>query len=138
MEGKPIPSFSLLLPDSSSISINAKSISGKPTVLYLFRPGCPYCRAQMNDIVNEIKELKDIRFYIFTNVSFKEMKKFYDHFELNKYPNITTGFDSDNFFQRYYSTTSVPYLALYNRESTLNRVYEGKTSINLIKQSIEN
>ena len=133
-EGKPIPQFSLLLPDSISY-FNTKSLpAGKPVVMFLFSPQCPYCKAQVRAITEDINELKDIQFLIFTIPPFNGMKTFYDEFKLANYKNITTGIDTGNFFGNYFKTVQVPYLAIYGKNQKLNQSFLGKIYISQIKK----
>src|SRR5882757_9947523 len=93
LKGKKMPSFSLLLADSITYINTADIPSGKAIVLFSFGPSCPYSRAQMEEIIEDMPSLKNIRFYIFTTWPFKEMKKFYSLYHLEKYPNIIVGED---------------------------------------------
>jgi uncharacterized membrane protein YphA (DoxX/SURF4 family)/thiol-disulfide isomerase/thioredoxin len=127
MEGKPLPSFTLLLADSVTHFNTAAITTGRPIVLFCFSPNCPYCKAEMEDITANIKKLSNIRFYIFTMFPFRDMKKFYDHYHLQEFPNITTGVDDTNFFARYYKITGVPYLAVYDDHLRLKQALNGKT-----------
>ena len=137
LEGKPVPSFDLILPDSTSYLNTRNSLTGRPVVLFYFGPHCPYSRTQMNDIILNIAALKNIQFYIFTNWPFKDMKEFYNNYQLNRYPNITTGQDFKNYFTNYFNAQGVPYIAVYGKDKLLNKVFVGKTDIEQIRQGAE-
>jgi thiol-disulfide isomerase/thioredoxin len=133
LEGKPLPSFDLLLIDSST-HLNSNTLpSGKPIVFFYFSPRCPFCRAQMQDIIDNGKDLKDIRFILLTVGPYSELKEFYKHYELSKYPNVTVGLDYDYFFPNYFKTSNVPYLALYDRDKRLKQANLGKLNSKEIK-----
>jgi len=137
LEGKPLPEFSLLLTDSSTY-FNTRGIpSGNPVVLFYFSPQCPYCRAQMGEIIENIHSLKNIRFYIFTDWSFPDMKAFYVHYQLNSYPNIIMGVDYANFFEGYFKVRGVPYIAIYGKNKLLKEAFNGKVDISQIKDAAE-
>jgi hypothetical protein len=87
----------------------------------------------MQDIINNIDDLKDIRLYVITPDFFPAMKGFYEHFELNKYNNIAMGFDNTGFFRSYFQVKGVPYIAIYNKNKKLSRVFIGKTDVAVIK-----
>jgi thiol-disulfide isomerase/thioredoxin len=135
MEGKPIPAFNLLLADSTTYFNTANIPTGKQIVLYYFSPSCPYCKAQMTEIIADIKSLKDIQFYIFTSSTFAAFKNFYKRFKLDAYPNIVAGVDYEGFFQDYYKVTGVPYLALYKHNKTLAQVFDRKINTSRFKIS---
>jgi thiol-disulfide isomerase/thioredoxin len=133
LEGKLMPSFDLLLPDSIT-HLNTNNIPiGKPVVLFYFGPYCPYSRAEMEDIISNIDKLKSLHFYIFTSFPFQDMKKFYDYYKLNNYPNITIGTDTANYFGRYYKAPGYPFLAIYDKKKHLKEAILGKSDIDLIK-----
>jgi len=134
LEGKAMPSFDLLLPDSLT-HINTRNIpTGKPVVLFYFGPSCPYSREEMENIIAGIRELVNIRFYVFTNASFPAMRAFYKHYELHQYGNIVTGIDSANFFGEYYKVPGYPYLAIFDGQKKLKQALLGKSDIGLLKK----
>lgn len=137
LEGKPLPSFKLLLTDSTTY-FDTKDISkGKPVALFLFGPHCPYSKAQMEEIIEDMDKLKDIHFYIFTTWPFSQMKEFYSHYQLNKYPNITMGQDYKNFFVGYFEAKGVPYMAIYGKDLKLRKAFVGKIFGSQIKEIAE-
>jgi len=133
LEGKKLPSFNLLLMDSAT-KLNTDAIpAGKPIVLLYFSPECPFCQAETEEIVSRIQSLSDIRFYFFTPYPFGQLRNYYSHYELEKYPNITVGRDYTASFGRYFKTQAVPYMAIYNKDKRLKQVYIGKLSAGEIK-----
>lgn len=137
LEGKPLPAFVLLLADSITHFDTGNIPVGKPVVLFFFSPECPYCLAQVDDIIENIQPLKDIQFYIFTDRPFAEMQRFYSHYQLNKYPNIKVGTDYSHFFAGYFKVKAVPYLAIYGKEKRLNKAFMGKIYSKQIKEVAE-
>ncbi len=128
-----MPSFRLLLPDSSAILI-ANSIShGKPIVLFDFSPWCPYCRAQIEEIIGNMKSLTGIKFCLLTTAPLANLKEFYNHYQLGKYPNIVVGKDYTNSFGNYFKADAVPYIAIYTSNNQLKQVLLGKSNIDDIK-----
>lgn len=71
---------------------------------------------------------------MFTNNSFFLLKKYYDQYELNKYPNITVGRDYDSYFINYFKVTSVPFMAIYTKDKMLKQVLIGKIRPDIIKE----
>jgi hypothetical protein len=137
LEGKPLPSFKLLLTDSTTYFDTKEITKGKPVALFLFGPHCPYSKAQMEEIIEDMDILKDIHFYIFTNWSFPEMKAFYSHYQVNKYPNITMGQDYKNFFVDHFEAKGVPYMAIYGKDLKLRKAFVGKIFGSQIKEIAE-
>lgn len=138
LEGKQMPSFRLLLADSTTY-LDTKDIpEGRPTVLFDFGPHCPYSRSQMTEIIKDMKDLKNINFYVFTSASFNEMKTFYEHYKLNNYSNIIAGIVTSHSFEEYFQVTGVPYLAIYDDDKKLKKSFEGKIYTKQIKKAIDN
>ena len=125
LEGKSLPSFSILLPDSLTYFNTKNEAPGKPVVLFYFGPYCRYSQAQMREIIKNINGLQGIRFFALTSSQFVDMKKFYTAYNLNRYPNITVGVDYTNFFSSYFKATAVPYMAIYDKNMKLNEVFSG-------------
>jgi thiol-disulfide isomerase/thioredoxin len=137
LKGKPLPSFTLLLADSTNYFNTSNVVAGKPSAFFFFGPHCPYSRAQMEGIIDNIKILKDIQFYIFTITAFSEMKGFYNHYKLAKYPNIKVGIDTSAFFQNYFKIRGVPYIAIYGKDKKLKESFSGETSSEVILKAAE-
>jgi thiol-disulfide isomerase/thioredoxin len=133
-EGKTIPSISILLPDSLHY-YNTKDIqAGKPTLVFYFSPGCPYCRLETRRIVNNMNKLKEIRFLFISN-SFNLLNKFYKEFDIEKHKNIILGFDIKHEVSRYYNykSSKVPFLAFYGKNNTLDQSFNGLMGIDQIR-----
>lgn len=126
LEGKPLPSFKLFLADSIT-HFNTKSIStGKPIVFLYFGPYCPYSKAQVQEIIDNIESLKNVSFYFITSWQFRDLKKFYRKYYLEKYPNITAGVDYEDFFAGHFGAQGVPFIAIYGKDNRLKEAFIGE------------
>lgn len=137
LEGKTLPTFNLLSPDSSTWIHTNQAPKGKPIALFYFSPHCPYCKAQTKEIIEDIDKLESIQFYFITPFPFAEMKKFYKEYDLGKYPNIITAIDTGMTVGSYFETSSVPYIAIYGKDQKLNHTFEGKIFSSQIKKVAE-
>jgi hypothetical protein len=137
LEGKSMPSFKVLLADSSTFFDTQNLRQGQPAVLFYFSPRCPYSRAEMEEIIKNIDRLKNIQFCIFTSFPFPEMKLFYRHYHLEKYQNIKTGIDCTDFFARYFNAHGVPYLAIYGNDKKLRNLFVGDVDGTQIREIAE-
>jgi len=137
LEGKPLPAFNLLLTDSLTRFNTGNIPTGKPVVLFYFGPHCPYSKAQMEEIIEDMDRLKNIQFYLFTTSSFQEMKDFYEHYRLQQYQNVKVGLDYNHFFMDYYEVIGVPYMAIFGKDKRLNQAFVGEVYGKQIKKVAE-
>jgi thiol-disulfide isomerase/thioredoxin len=133
LEGKPMPTIDLISFDSLTHYNTTNSEPGKPTILFAFRPGCPYCRAQTRAIVSNIEALKDINIYMICVSESPLFKNYYEKYELNKYSNIKAGIDYNETFVNYFNASTVPYLAIYDKNKKLKQVLQGKNYVSTLK-----
>lgn len=135
-EGTLLPDFNVQLLNNSTF--NTKSIPiGQPLVLFYFTPNCPYCNAQMTDLINNYKELQKVTILALTPNLNNETDQFYSKFKINNYPNFIMAIDSSRFFKRYYNTRGVPYLAFYNTDKKLTQLVRGKITFNQMKHLLK-
>ena len=133
LEGNILPTTKVLLSDSLTRLNTASIPAGRPIVVFLYNPHCPYCRAQMGEIASDMKDFARVRFYLLTNAPFADMQGFYKDFELQKYQNVVVGIDSSAFFSNYFKAQYVPYMAVYDSQKRLKRVFVGKSNIGDLK-----
>lgn len=133
-EGTTIPSFNLLLTDSTTWLNTSNIPQGQPFGLFIFSPFCPFCRAQTQEIIDNIQELKNIQFYFVSGYPFPVVKEFYKKYQLSKFPNITTGIDTSNAVATYFQAKGIPYLAIYRKDKKLNHSFMGKISSDQIQR----
>lgn len=137
LEGKPLPAFNILLPDSLTYFNTANIPTGKPIVLFNFNPDCPYCRAQMTEIIDDMNKLKDMQFYLVTTYPISEMRRFYNEYKLDQYPNIVVGRDTADFVVNYFEAPYVPYTAVFGKDKKLKKAFEGKIFSRQIRDAAE-
>jgi peroxiredoxin len=138
LEGQPLPDFDLTLKDSTVSFHTASITTGKPFILLLYQPHCPYCRLQTADLIKNITDLKDIPIYFITSYPYSSIRRFSNNYHLDRYPNIIIARDSNDQVLTYFNQSPVPYMAFYDSQKRLKKVLVGKNDFNLIKKSIPN
>lgn len=134
MENKPLPTFNILLPDSITYFNTANLKVGKKVVLFYYSPSCPYCRAQMREIVNNINRFDGAPICVVTDAEFNAMKDFIKYFRLDKYSNIIAGRDTGYVVGKKYRIMSIPFTAFFDKDKKLRTAYSGwLTSKTLVK-----
>jgi thiol-disulfide isomerase/thioredoxin len=138
MEGRLLPSFDLLLPDSLTHLNTATIPTGKTFVVIGFEPWCAHCQAETEDIIKNIQQLKDVSIYYVTPYPFWQMKVFYQHFKLAQYPNITIGKETRDSFLRYFKAPAFPFTAVFDSKKRLKQAFatqiDAKTLIRALKE----
>jgi len=135
-EGKSLPAFNILLPDSSTLFNTANIPKGTPLVLMYFLPNCPYSQGEMKNIINNISNFRNIRFFICTSQPLEQLKGFYTYFNLDKYPNITAGVDFKHFVPDYFKPMAVPFTMIYNKNQQLTKAFVGTLPSKQIEDEI--
>jgi len=139
LEGRLLPSFDLLLTDSTTHLNTADIPTGQPVIVIGFSPWCTHCQAETRDIIKNMPELKNTKIYYVTAYPFDQMKVFYKAFKLEKYPNIVMGRDVKDYFLPYFKANGVPYTAVFDSKKRLKQVFGGETRADtLAKVAAEN
>lgn len=129
-----LPSFDMLLLDSTTLYHAQDIPSGKPIVMVYFRPDCPHCQLETKSLVSRIGDLQNFRIYFLTGADFDDAKSYAHYFHLDQYPNIIVGKDHEHSFTRVFQPSSIPFMVIYDSNKKLLKVYHGEVPIdNLIK-----
>lgn len=126
LEGKVLPKFQMQLMDGEQVFSSDNIQSGRPFVLFLFSPLCPYCRMQLKQITGDSEQLEAMDIYILANGSLADIKAVTEEFQLGQYKNLTIGRENGDMTD-YFQPPGVPFLAVYNSENKLNVCFLGNT-----------
>jgi hypothetical protein len=138
MEGRLLPSFNMLLVDSTTILNSDKIPTGKPLIVFGFDPKCKHCQAETADIVAKMDSLKDTRILYISPFPIDKMRVFYRHFKLQNYPNIIMGQDTTNTYLIEFKATAFPFTTVFDPKKRLKTVFAGQASASdLIKATTE-
>lgn len=135
MEGKPLPEFAIQLLDSVSY-LHSKDIpGGKKLIVFYYSPTCPFCRAQMRDMTNNMEKFKDEQLYVLTDADLSSIKNFASYFDLEKYQNVVIGRDTGSVIQQKYALMSVPFTASFDKDRSLKIAYVGRINSNSLLEN---
>jgi thiol-disulfide isomerase/thioredoxin len=126
MEGRLLPAFDLLLPDSTTHFNTADIPAGRPFIVIGFSPFCTHCQAETREIIKNMQLVKNIPIYYVTGDPFGQMSLFYKAFKLSRYPNIAMGWDQKSSFLRYFKARGIPYTAIFDSKKRLKQVFQGE------------
>jgi thiol-disulfide isomerase/thioredoxin len=130
MENKPLPTFRILLADSINYFNSSELASDKRLILFYYSYTCPYCRAELREILNNINKLKNVEICIITGGDFQSMKQFGKYFKLKGYSNIVWGMDTKFRIGIIYNISVVPFTAIFDDKKQLVSAFVGRITIN--------
>lgn len=133
-----LPSFNLLLIDSTTIFNTSQIPKGAPFFLVYFSPDCESCQKETEDLIQHMHDLKNTKFYFATNDPFDRLQLFDEHYKINRYPNIVLGRDYDFFIPKHYKPGGTPYLLLYDKTKRLRAIYSGGAQADKIVEALNN
>jgi len=133
-----IPQFSILNTDSTSWFTQREIRNGFPVMIMLFSPDCEHCREQTEILVKNMEKLKNTEIIMSTFQPIYKMKDFCSQYKLAKYPNVHVGRDVKYFFGPYYRIRYSPFIAIYNKDHKLVRVFEGGAKIDKLLEALNN
>ncbi|MBO9571664.1 MAG: redoxin domain-containing protein, partial [Chitinophagaceae bacterium] len=125
---KNIPMFELLKVDNSVWS-SAKLKKNQPVTIIFFSPVCEHCIHQFEDMVKNMKSLKNVQIVMATYQPIEELAEFNKKYNIAKYTNIVTGRDANYFLPPFYRVTNFPYFAFYDKNGKFKSVFEGNLSV---------
>ena len=136
-EGRPLPAFTMLLPDSITTLKTTDIPPGRPFIMVGFDPSCLHCQAEMRDIVAHIRRFGDTSIYFVSPYSFERTKHFYDYFHLAKYTNIIVGQDTTNTFLTYFDRHVIPFSTVYDSRKRLKTAFVKPASAEMMISAMD-
>jgi thiol-disulfide isomerase/thioredoxin len=124
-----IPSFNLLLIDSSTLFNTRQIPDGRPIALVFFSPDCEHCQKETSSLLTKMDSLKNVRFYFVAIDPLERLKVFNTYYQIYRYPNITLGRDYTVFFPGFFKGATPPYLVLYDGYKKTQAVFDGEADI---------
>jgi hypothetical protein len=133
-----LPDFDILSLDSVHF-IHTKDLrTGAPILFMYFSPTCDHCQQQTRDLLAHHEALRDTKIYMLTNEPAADARKFYQQFRLDTARNVFVGLDYQYSFYRLFKPSEIPYFAIYDRDKTLKKIYQGQTQITSVLASLKN
>lgn len=120
-----IPPLKLLLTDSSTVFTNKDLKKNRPLFLILFSPDCDHCKKETEELIGKIDSFKNIQIIMASFMTVDKIKPFYEHYKLNRFKNITVGYDLQHMLPTYYRISSTPFLAFYDKDTKLIDGFQG-------------
>jgi thioredoxin-related protein len=122
-----IPAFRILDKDSVYIT-NANLKKGKPVMFIYFSPDCSHCQRLMYELKPHMDDFKDIQIVMVTFIQTKllqMLKEFHRDYVFAAQPNVLMGTEYPDYkLQRFYSVSTTPYIAIYDKKGKLVEAFD--------------
>jgi thioredoxin-related protein len=133
-----IPPFDITsVPDSGSFS-KSDLKKRKPTLIILFSPDCEHCQHETKALKENIDLLSNVQIVMISFLDYDLIKKFYNDYQIEAYPNIHMGKDGKYFLGTFYKIQTFPSMFLYNKKGKFITNFEGSIAIDKIAAAFKN
>jgi thiol-disulfide isomerase/thioredoxin len=92
-------------------------------VMY-FSPECGHCKTEMEELIKHIDSLAYTQIIFASYYPLKDIKKFYQYYQLHRYKNIVMGRDVRYTLPTFFKVKFTPFSALYNNNGKFIKAYE--------------
>jgi thiol-disulfide isomerase/thioredoxin len=127
-QNKKLPDFEIETVSNGLFS-TARIKKNSPVLIMFFSPTCDHCIHQFEAMKKRMADFKNYQIVMATYQPLEELAEFNKKYQLQKYPNITTGRDINYFFPPFYEISNFPYLAFYDKQQKLITTHEGNMSV---------
>ena len=135
---KTLPKFRLVSLDSARIVNSENILAGKPSVFFYFDPECDHCQKETKAITEQRGQLKNVRFYLFSNSTIEEIENFCKYYGLDTLNNFFVGRDYEYSFYNVFLPSTIPFTAVYDSKNNLSKIYNGEADISSLIKYVTN
>jgi hypothetical protein len=110
---------------------------GHPIIIIYFSPDCDDCQRLIEGILKRMDDFKNASIVMITYLPVENVKQFATRYNLNEYSNIYIGTEGNSLFVRdYYKVLQFPFLALYNKNGDLVKIYNAEYSLDDLSEQL--
>jgi len=110
--------------------------ANKPIIIIYFSPECGHCELEAKEIVKHMDSLRKAYFVFASYHPVDKIQAFAEKYYLNKFSNITVGRDIQYFIPVFFKVKFTPFVAVYNGNRNLLKVYEQGSEMNELIQLV--
>jgi peroxiredoxin len=100
-----------------------------PVVFIYFNSECEYCQHEAREIQENIAAFKNTQLLFVSTEQPAKIKEFAQTYKLKTYDNIYFLYDERNHFARTFDATTIPFIAVYNKEHKLIEKFKGQVKV---------
>lgn len=131
-----VPEFSMVLTDTTK-TFNSKDIpEGKPIMIVWFDPNCKDCQKETEHLLADMNSYSDVKIYMVTSHSHKELMVFYKHLRLDTCRNILVGIDTAITIPKQYRINEIPITLVYDAKKKFKAGFTGVPDFEKLKETI--
>jgi cytochrome oxidase Cu insertion factor (SCO1/SenC/PrrC family) len=134
LKTRQVPGFKLLLTDSVTYFYKYQLKKNTPTIIIFFNPECEHCQTEAKNISDSIQLLQKVQITFASSAPLGDIKNFANEYGLLAHPNIKVGRDEKYFLSAFYRLRYAPFVAVYDANGDLMKVFEGGTNIKILSQ----
>ena len=132
-----IPAFKLLaVPDSLEFA-NQYLKKNSSVVIMFFSPDCDHCQSETKELLAYRDELKHIQILMVSSAPYREIKDFYETFQLSSMSNIQVAQDINLKLGVIYKIRTYPSLFVYDQKGTLAKAFVGNIGVPAILEAVK-
>lgn len=129
-----VPPFSLTRVDDSTRYRKEDLPRKKATVIIIFSPDCDHCQEETKAITANISLFKKAQIIMASPLEHRHLKKFYEDYNISRYPNIIMGRDPSYFLGTYYNIKTFPSIFVYDKKGRFVKAFEGSAPVTHIAE----
>lgn len=131
-----IPNF--LLKNLQGENFTNDDLTKNVMIMFLyFNSDCDYCKAETEEIVSNIKNLKSFQIIFVSNESILQIVAFQQKYKLDNYNNISVLCDYNNKFAELFELKSIPTSFIYDKKGVLLNKNDGPIKVDYLLKNIK-
>jgi hypothetical protein len=112
---------------------------GHPIIIIYFSPDCDDCHRLIEGILKRMDDFRNASIVMLTYLPVENVKQFAARYSLTEYSNIYVGTEGNSLFVRdYYNVLKFPFLALYNKNGDLIKIYNEEYNLDDLSEQLRN
>jgi thiol-disulfide isomerase/thioredoxin len=123
-------------PDSTAYSSEQLN-KNKPFVLMFFSPDCDHCQKEAKELLAYREELKNLPILMVSPAPFKEIKAFYQDYNIAAMTNIIMGQDLNYTLGLKYRPRTYPSIFVYDSRGILAKAFVGNIGVPAILDAVK-
>lgn len=133
---KPLPAYQLLRTDSTWVK--SSELPTYPYTLFVyFSPDCSHCQFEAEALNTKMDSLKNVLLVWASYRDWKDIKAFYEKYQLARFPNVVMGRDPDYTLPSFFKVRFTPFVALYDKNKKFVKAWESGIAMAELLQIVQ-